>query len=186
MGIGSAASTQFGTERIRTVEHTYLLEPESGERIIRKHGQEITPEDAEARQFLAQAAQSFIATVEFYKSEFGGAKSHDDAVKEALQCYERRRGYVEGLSVEEVNWGQLAAVAEVNTDDALDLWRRVREAADDELESGKRGAKVAGYNAEPYALAQYLAIRDSFADQWQPQGGIEWAMIDIVNVLFLA
>lgn len=120
----------------RTVEHTYLLESESGERITRKHESERTPDDSEARQVLAQAAQSFIATVEFYKTEAGGAKSHTDAVKEALQCHERRRGYVEGLSLEEVNWGQLAAVAEVNTDDALDLWRRVREAADDELPPG--------------------------------------------------
>jgi hypothetical protein len=168
----------------RTVEHTYLLESESGEKISRKHAHEITQYDSEARQVLAQAAQSFIATVEFYKSELGGAKSHEDAVKEALQCHEWRRGYVEGLSVEEINWGHMAALAEVNTDDALDLWQRVRETADDELQSGKRGARVAGENTTPYSLAQYLAIRDSFADQWQPQGGIESAMIEMLAISY--
>jgi hypothetical protein len=168
----------------RTVEHTYLLESESGEKISRKHAHEITQYDSEARQVLAQAAQSFIATVEFYKSELGGAKSHEDAVKEALQCHEWRRGYVEGLSVEEINCGHMAALAEVNTDDALDLWQRVRETADDELQSGKRGARVAGENTTPYSLAQYLAIRDSFADQWQPQGGIESAMIEMLAISY--
>jgi hypothetical protein len=128
--------------------------------------------------------QSFIATIEFYKSEVGGAKSHDNAIKETLQCHEWRRGYVEGLAVQEINWGHMAALAEVSTDDALDLWRRVREAADDELESGKRGAKIASENSEPYALARYLAIRDSFADQWQPQGGIEPAMIEMMAVSY--
>jgi hypothetical protein len=167
-----------------TVEHTYLLESESGEKITRKHARKTTLDDAETRQVLAIAAQSFIATVEFYKGEFGGGKPHDEAVKEALQCHEWRRGYVEGLSVEEITWGHMSAVAEVSIDDGLKLWTRVREAADDELESGKRGATVAGENSDPYALARYLAIRDSFADQWKPQGGIESAMVEMLAISY--
>ena len=88
------------------------------------------------------------------------------------------------FAAEEVTWGHIAAVAKVSTDDALDLWARVRQAADDELETGKRGAKVAGQNPTPYSRAQYLAIRDSFADQWKPQGGIESAMIEMLAVAY--
>jgi hypothetical protein len=62
-------------------------------------------------------------------------------------------GYIEGLSVEETNWGHLAAIAEVNVGDCFKLWSRVRTAADDELQSGRRGAKVAGENSTPYSLA---------------------------------
>lgn len=58
------------------------------------------------------------------------------------------------------------------------------KAADDELESGKRSAKVVGHNADPFERARYLAIRDSFLDQWQPQGGIESAMIEMMAVAF--
>jgi hypothetical protein len=169
---------------LRTVKHTYLLEKPSGEKITREHEYKTSAEDGEARQVLAAAAHSFIATVEFYKSEAGGAKSHEHAVKETLQCHEWRRSHVAGLAVEEINWGHMAALAEVDPSDALDLWQRVREAADDELESGRRGARVAGENSEPYTLARYLAIRDSFADQWQPQGGIEWALIDMLTMSF--
>jgi hypothetical protein len=61
----------------------------------------------------------------------------------------------------------LTAIAEIDTEDCFKLWSRVREAADDDLQIGKRGAKVAGENTTPYSFAQYLAIRDSFADQWQ-------------------
>ncbi len=39
-------------------------------------------------------------------------------------------------------------------------------------------------NASPYALAQFLAIRDQFADHWQPQGGIESALIDMLTISF--
>lgn len=131
-----------------------------------------------------ELAQAFIGTVEFYKAEHGGARPHDEAVKEALSLNESRRSYVQDLQPEKVNWGHIAAVAEASMDDALTLWTRVREAADDELESGRRAAKVTGDNNEPYALAQFLAIRDSFADQWQPQGGIESALIDMLTVSF--
>jgi hypothetical protein len=168
----------------RTVTQTQVLEPPNGEMIIRNHEYETTLEDAETRQVLAAAARFFGASIEFYKSEIGGSKTHADAVKETLKCHEWRRGYVEGLAVEEMTWGHFAAVAEVNTDDCFKLWSRVREAADDELQSGKRGAKIAGENTTPYSLAQYLAIRDSFADQWRPQGGIESAMVEMLSISY--
>ena len=110
--------------------------------------------------------------------------SHDEAVKETLRIHERRRQCVEGLQPQKVTWGHIAAIAQVNTDDALTIWARVRKAADDELESGKRGAEVAGHNADPFERAQYLSIRDAFADQWKPQGGIESAMIEMMAVAF--
>jgi len=44
--------------------------------------------------------------------------------------------------------------------------------------------KSSGYDLKPYALAQYLAVGESFADQWQPQGGIESAMIEMLAVAF--
>jgi hypothetical protein len=165
--------------QLRTVKRTYFQQ-RNGEKITRKHEYETSQDDAETRQVLTEAAQSFIDTIEFYKKDFGEPKSHDEAVEEALKIYEGRRQRVAGLQPREVTWGHMAALAEVNPDDALMLWQRVRQAADDELESGKRGAKVVGHNADPYALAQYLAIRDAFADQWKPQGGIESAMIEML------
>ncbi|HEV8136384.1 MAG TPA: hypothetical protein VGP85_17015 [Pyrinomonadaceae bacterium] len=142
-----------------------LREAPNGETLTHKHEYETTQDDSEIRQVLAEAAKSFIATIEFYKSKPGGGKSHDAALEETLKCHEWRRSYIDGLKVEEINWGQLAAVAEVNTDDCFKLWSRMRKAADDELQSGKRGARIAGDNSSPFAFAQYLAIRDSFADQ---------------------
>ncbi|MCA1600377.1 MAG: hypothetical protein LC776_01595 [Acidobacteria bacterium] len=167
----------------RTVKRTYLLQKPTGETISREQEFETSPMESEARQIVAEAAQSSIDTIEFYKSERGGGLPHKEAFEQARKIQEWRREHVEGLLPEKVDWEHLAAVAEVNTDDALKLWARVREAADDELESGMRGAKVMGHTT-PYGLAQYLAIRDSFADQWQPQGGIEAAMIDMMTVSF--
>jgi hypothetical protein len=169
--------------KLRTVKQVSVQE-RKGEKITRTNEYQTSQDDAETRQVLTEAAESFIATIEFYKKDFGDPMSHDEAVTETLKIYEHRRNCVAGLQPQEVSWGQLAAVAQLNTDDAFTLWERVRQAADDELESGKRGAEVAGYNANPFARAQYLAIRDSFADQWKPQGGIESAMIEMMAVAF--
>jgi hypothetical protein len=171
-------------EKLRTVKQTYAMVKPSGERITREHEYKTTPDDSEARQILTEAAESFKQTIHFYKTDFGEPKTHDEAIKETLLIYEHRREYVAGVLPAELTWGQIAAVAEVDTDDALKLWARVRQAADDELECGRRGAKVAGYDPNPYALAEYLVIRDSFADQWQPQGGIESAMIEMLAIAF--
>jgi hypothetical protein len=167
-----------------TVKQTYLVGTDTGETARHYHQYENSVEDAETRQVLAEASKSFIATIDFYQSEFGGKKPHDEAVKEALQNHEWRRSYVESLSLEEITWGHLSAVGEISAEDGIRLWARVRMAADDELESGKRGARVAGENGDPFALARYLAIRDSFADQWKPQGGIESAMVEMLAIAY--
>ena len=148
-----------------------------------KKDAELSIEQAEARQLLADMAQSFIDTIKFYSSEWGG-KTHAEAVESNKKFSEWRRGCVENLAVEEIQWRHLAAVAEKNIEDGHKIWLRIRESAADELASGRRTAKICDDSGEPYERAQYLAIRDSFADEWQPRGGIESAMIDMLTVAF--
>ena len=169
---------------LRRVEHTHSITRKDGDVIESKREFETSVEHAESRQIVVEMAQAFIGTVEFYKAEHGGANSHKEAVKQAMSLDEFRRKQVEGLQPEKVSWSHIGAVAQASMEDGLELWMRIREAADDELEGGRRAAKVTGDNREPYELAQFLAIRDAFADQWQPQGGIESAMIDMLTVSF--
>lgn len=169
---------------LRREEHTHLMIHQDGRKLEDKREFETCVEHAEGRQIVAEMARAFVGTINFHKSEYGGSKPHDEAVKEAMAMQEQRRAWVEGLQPEKVDWQHLAALGEHSMSDALSLWTRVCEAADDELESGIRASKVAGNNTEAYALAQFLAIRDAFADQWQPQGGIESAMIDMLTVSF--
>lgn len=167
-----------------TTKRTHGLRSNEGELALCEVERESSLEMAEARSIVSEMARSFISTIEFYKAEHGGKLPHDEAVKKTLEMHESRRGRVEGEPPERVSWGEIAAVGEQNMGDALKLWTRIRYAADDELESGRRMAKVAGYNTEPFALAQFFAIRDAFADQWEPQGGIESAMIDMLTIAF--
>lgn len=169
---------------LRRVERTCGRYDKDGSKVEITTVNEKNAERAENLSIVREMTQAFANSLEFYKNDWGGAKAHDEAVKEALQMNEWRRGYVNSLEPERVGWGHLAAIAEVDVKDSLALWERVRNAADDELESGRRAAQVTGNRTEPYALAQFLAIRDSFADQWQPNGGIESALIDMMTIAF--
>ena len=167
----------------RRVERVYGLTRAEGE-ITQTNVIEQSPERAEALTLVQEMAHAFIGSIEYYKADYGGLHPHDEAVKKNLSMNEWRRDYVKGLPPEKVGWSHLSAVGEADLRDALALWARIRETADDELESGNRASAVAGNRTEPYALAQFLAIRDSFADHWQPNGGIEAAMIDMMTISF--
>lgn len=149
-----------------------------------EHTVETSPEEAEAEVIAAQLAGKFGALVAFYKSEMGGSLPQDKAVAEAEFYLEQWRETAKTAPPRELQWAQMASVAMVDVKGALGMWVRVREAADDDLAAGKRAARVAGAAEDPWTLAQFLAIRDAFADQWQPQGGIESALIDMLTIAF--
>src|SRR5688572_29700558 len=88
----------------RQVKQTYIMEKSPGKRISCKREHETSIQDAEERLIMMEAAQAFVGTVEFYKSEFGGSKPHNEAVKEALNSSEWRRSQVEGLLPQDVTW----------------------------------------------------------------------------------
>lgn len=169
------------TTKIR--KRTYKTKTDSKTLTVTK-SVETSPERAESVEIVREMTRSFIDAIEFYKAEWGGGHSHDEAVEKVLEMDEWRRGYVKGLEPEKISWGHIAAIAQINMGDSSALWVRIREAATEEFVSGRRAGKVTGSNAEPYTLAQFFAIRDSFADQWKPQGGIEWAMIDMLVISY--
>jgi hypothetical protein len=67
---------------------------------------------------------------------------------------------------------------------AQKVWQLIKDEAREEFESGHRAAQVfepVGWLREAWRRAQYLSIRESFIEQWQPQGGIDLAMIDMLT-----
>lgn len=174
--------------RRRTTRHVvrkyHMENPENGAKADLKREFEMSAEIAETTQIVGLMARAFISTVEFYKAECGGGVSHEEAIKQAAQMNEKRREWVKGEMPHKISWSDIAAVGEQSMDDALKLWAHIRETADDELESGVHSASIRGVRGDPYAFAQFLAIRDAFADQWQPQGGIEFAMLDMLTVSY--
>jgi hypothetical protein len=173
-------------KRPRAVEQRYALKSKEGdatvEEVALERVRETTAEQVEAGRVVAEMAREYAATINFYKSPECGALPHAEAVERTEALNESRRE-LRDTPAERVEWSHLAAIGEKKLADALGVWARVRDAADDELESGARSASVTG-RLTPFEFAQYLAIRDAFCDEWRPKGGIELAMIDMLTVAF--
>ncbi len=170
---------------LRRVERTSVrVDEETGDEARLTKTVEQCPERAESLGIVQEMTRAYIASIDYYKSDYGGSSPHDEAVKKHLSMNEWRRDYVKDLQPEKVEWSHLAAIAEADVTDSIKLWERLRDAADNDLESGKRASEIVGSRVEPYALAQFFAIRNSFADQWQPNGGIESAMLDMMTIAF--
>jgi hypothetical protein len=75
-----------------------------------------------------------------------------------------------------VGWADLERLADRDPDLALQKWEEIKQAAREELTSGLRAAEAPG--GGPWERAQFLALRQALASQWQPRGGVEWQLID--------
>jgi hypothetical protein len=78
-----------------------------------------------------------------------------------------------------LSWHDLELLYRAYPEAALAKWVQTREAAHEELHSGARGAAaVQPWDASPWWLARYLAVRDSLAAGGEPRSGPEELLID--------
>ena len=86
------------------------------------------------------------------------------------------------------SWDGLDALVQYDSETGLQRWKDIKQSAKEELESGHRAATAneGTMSASPYQRAQFLAVRDSLSDQWQPQNGIELALIDMMAQAYSA
>ena len=134
----------------RTVTRTHTLKKvDEGERYSFTRSIERSGESAEVVAVVQEMTKAFAGSINFYKSEYGGNMSHLEAVEQADSMNRWRRDSIDESQPEKISWSHISAVAEISMEDGLKLWARVREAADDELESGRRSAKVISHNNHP-------------------------------------
>lgn len=173
-------------KQARTVKRTNSIGPREGsdEILTVVETREMSVEKAEAETVVAALTRAFKGTVDFYKCDHGGSMTHADAVKAAEEMAACRREWAKEMPMREIGWTEISALAEVSLGDGLAAWAKLKEAAENDLESGARAAQAMGGYPSAWALAQFLAIRDAFCDEWQPRGGIESAMIDMLAVAF--
>jgi hypothetical protein len=79
----------------------------------------------------------------------------------------------------------LGALGSTDPEAATRRWDEIKGAAMDELRSGHRAAKAVQEGLDgPWQLAQFLAIRSSLIEEWQPRGGTELLLIDTLAQSF--
>jgi hypothetical protein len=154
---------------------------ETGERVDLEREAVTTPAETDARAAIATGAGSRAELVRFNREcnrmdEAAAGEAADKMIAWRAERAPERRP-------EELSWGEIHALADVSLADACAAWLRVQEFALDELESGRRAADVTGH-ASPLERARYLAVRDKVVDDWQPSGGVEWMMVEMLAQSF--
>lgn len=138
--------------------------------------------EIDARVLASTLAPQFAALVAEYnrhdmapedRARFLSPERQAERAAEARDCPPDR-----------IMWHELSALAEADgLQAALAVWLKVQAFAFDELESGVRSAEATGHST-PLERARYTAVRDTFIDQWQPEGGLDMAMIEMLAQSF--
>lgn len=135
----------------------------------------------------------FIKRVAYYRSKEGGSLSLDEARANAYrQCKDEEQAkelfdQLMSISVDSIGFADLSELNSYSTAMAQNVWEVIKREAQDEFESGHLAAcafEPVDYMKDAWTRARYLGLRESFATEWQPRGGIELSMIDAMAQAF--
>ncbi|MBD0325226.1 MAG: hypothetical protein ICV68_02275 [Pyrinomonadaceae bacterium] len=141
---------------------------------------------------LRELQKAQTARILFFTTPEGGEISLDEAMNRACDPYpnestKERINNILRQPVTSITWIALDELFRRSPAAAKEVWDLVKQEARKEFESGHRAAEVferAPWQRETWNRARYLGIRDSFIEQWQPRGGIDLAMIDMLTQSF--
>src|SRR5215217_3607971 len=141
----------------------------------------------EVGSLARQLAASYHQMVEFYQNEMKLPGSEADmrargAMPDADPERDRHLAFEE--PADQVHWWTISRLAERDPDAALAAWERIKVEAANELATGHRTARALEWGDRPWDRARFLAILSAFERQWEPRGGIEAALIDVLAQSF--
>ena len=137
-----------------------------------------------------QMHQAYVRRAAYYRSAAGGSLSPEEARARAFHaCTSKEEAKKEfstlmRLPVEDLNFVDLMELQGFAPRVAEHLWEKTKLEGRKEFYSGHLGANISfpvGYMKQVWNIARYLGVRDSFIDDWQPNGGIEMSLIDMLT-----
>jgi hypothetical protein len=87
---------------------------------------------------------------------------------------------------DQVSWHRLQALSAKDAELGIQVWQHLKRRALDELESGHRAAQPLEWQGDPWDRARFLALIQAFTAEWQPRGGIEATLIDMLAQQYTA
>ena len=127
--------------------------------------------------------------VAFYRSEEGGSLSLDEAIEQATHQVDEQLAaeIFERLlttSAESIDFDDLHKLWMHSPEEAEFVWRQMKEEAQREFMTGHLAATVfepVDWMRSAWKRAKFLGVRDSFIDEYQPEGGVEVALVDTMS-----
>lgn len=130
--------------------------------------------------------EEWRSKVAFYRSEKGGSLTLDQAVEQATHKVDEQRAAeiferVITQSSEVTDFDDLHKLWTHSPEDAEFVWREMKHEAEREFMTGHLAATVfepVDWMRSAWKRAKFLGVRDSFIDEYQPEGGVEIALVD--------
>lgn len=142
---------------------------------------------------LRELQHVYLKNVAYYRSEEGGAKTVEEARSLAYQeCKDRDQAkrlfdQIMARPVDRLSFRDLYEMWPADPVLAENLWEMIKQEAAESFESGHFATEAvfpAPDMRSAWNLASYLGIRESFVAEWQPRGGIELSLIDMLAQSF--
>lgn len=143
---------------------------------------------------LRELQHAYLARVTFFQSKAGGGLSVEEARAQACsETDDEERAsqiYKELLTFPaDMLWfSDLLKLWVASPEAGERFWELTKMEARSEFESGylsSKGFIPAQHLRKPWKVASYLGLRESFISEWQPRGGIELSLIDVLVQAFL-
>ena len=124
--------------------------------------------------------------VAFFRSEKGGSLTLDDAVKHATLKVDEKRAAevferVLTQPAEITDFHDLHELWMYSPGEAEYIWGQMKREAQREFVTGHLAATVfepVDWMRSAWKRAKFLGVRDSFIDEYEPEGGVEVALVD--------
>ena len=146
----------------------------------------------EHRSVLRELHRAVVRHIIFYTKPEGGGLSMEEAMQKATRIMDgpETEDFYKNLtsrSVRGISWLEIDRLFSSDPASAQQLWEDIKEQAEMDFKSGHFAAQIfegADWQQDPWKRAHFIAIRDSFIEQFKPQGGIDYSMIDMLAVTF--
>jgi hypothetical protein len=146
----------------------------------------------EHRSVLRELHGALVRHIIFYTRPEGGGLTMEEAISKATEVMDGPEAedyyrQITSMSVKSISWLSIDRLFRYNPEAAQALWEDLKEQADKDFKSGHFAARAfesAELQQDPWKRAQFIAVRDSFVEQFKPQGGIDYSMIDMLAVSF--
>ncbi len=165
-------TTEIHDDQTKSAERQEVMPPKAAPTVP-------DPEPADELGSLArELGRAYDELIASYRRSWGIDAA--EAIEKARTPRERALEMAETDPPDQLSWYTLTAVMEHDPGAGLAAWHRVKDQARQELRSGHRTAQSLEWGRTPWDRARFLAIRDSLRDEWQPRGGIESVLIELL------
>lgn len=142
---------------------------------------------------IRQLHDSFAGMVAFYRRDSSGSMNIEEAREKAFHRCENTEEAkaifqkVMSYPIHNIFFSDLHSLYGYAPRVAERLWETIKEEGRNEFESGHLAANTIApvhYMKQAWNIAKYLGVRESFISDWQPKGGIELSLIDMLAHTF--